>query len=405
MSPTVTVPWGSWYEDTTLKLDFPPDFDVELCTIRDGVALRPDEIKASVRSPINSKSLREMAEGAKSAVIAVDDITRPTPAAEVLPFILEELSSISQQNIKILISLGAHRPMVRQELEKKLGSEILESLDVEQHHPYENLVDLGTSSRGTPISINRNFLEADLKLAVGGVMPHPYMGFSGGAKLVVPGLAGMETLRSNHSAAITGISGGLGDPDVEARKDIEEIGLKAGLEFTCNVVVNSRREIAGLFCGDPMDSHRAAARFYQEIYKTSVQNAPFDILLLNAYPKDTELLQAGNVFNCYRMRSSALVKENGTLVVTTCCSTGRGHHSLHGKDMQLYRTPIEKKYLKGRDLLVLSPNINQNDFEISFWNGYTFCRTWKEVLEYLERKHNHSNRVGIFPTAPMQMLQ
>ena len=405
MSPTVTVPWGSWYEDTTLKLDFPPDFDVELCTIRDGVALRPDEIQAGVRSPINSKSLREMAEGAKSAVIAVDDITRPTPAAEVLPFILEELSSISQQNIKILISLGAHRPMVRQELEKKLGPEIVATLDVEQHHPHENLADLGTSSRGTPISINRNFLEADLKLSVGAVMPHPYMGFSGGTKLVVPGLAGMETLRSNHSAAITGISGGLGDPDVEARKDIEEIGLKAGLKFTCNVVVNSRREIAGLFCGDPVDSHRAAARFCQEIYETSVQNAPFDVLLLNAYPKDTELLQAGNVFNCYRMGSSPLVKENGTVLILTCCSTGRGYHSLHGKDMQLYRTPGEKKYLNGRELLVFSPNINQMDFQVSFWDRYSFCTTWTEVLEHLDRKHNHSKLVGVFPVAPLQMPQ
>jgi len=400
-----TVPWGSWYEETTLKLDFPPNFDVELCTIRDAPGLPPDEIKASVRSPINSKSLKELAEKAQSAVIAVDDITRPTPAGKVLPLILKELATISQQNIKILISLGAHRPMVRQELEKKLGPEIVATMDVEQHHPYENLVDLGTSSRGTPISINRKFWEADLKLAVGAVMPHPYMGFSGGTKLVVPGLAGMETLRSNHSDAVTGISGGLGDPDVEARKDIEEIGLKAGLKFTCNVVVNSRREIAGLFCGHPVDSHRAAARFCQKIYKTSVQNSPYDVLLLNAYPKDTELLQAGNVFNCYRMRSSSLLKENGTLVIATCCSTGRGHHSLHGKDMQLYRSPVEKKYLNGRDLLVLSPNINQNDFEVSFWNGYTFCRTWKEALEHLERKHNHSNRVGIFPTAPLQMPQ
>ena len=135
-------------------------------------------------------------------------------------------------------------------------------------------------------------------------MPHPYMGFSGGAKLVVPGLAGIETLRSNHLPAVTGISGGLGDPEVDARKDIEEIGLRVGLNFTCNVVVNSRRDIAGLFCGHPVISHRAAARFCQNVYATSVHNCPYDVLLLNAYPKDTELLQA-QVFSYFPGRSSA----------------------------------------------------------------------------------------------------
>ena len=128
--------------------------------------------------------------------------------------------------------------MVRAELERKLGAAILRTFDVEQHHPYENLVDLGRSSRGTPIRLNRTFCDADLKMVVGGVMPHPYMGFGGGAKLVVPGLAGIETLQANHQPAVTGISGGLAQADVEARRDVEEIALNAGLAFSVNAVTN-----------------------------------------------------------------------------------------------------------------------------------------------------------------------
>jgi nickel-dependent lactate racemase len=370
----------------------------------DGPALGEDALVEAMRNVYDSPPLAELAAGARTAVIAVDDITRPTPTATVLPLILSELASIPSEKVKIIVALGAHRPMVRSELEQKLGSVILERFDIEQHHPYENLIDLGRSSRGTPVRLNRTFCEADLKITLGGVLPHPYMGFGGGAKLVVPGLAGIETLQANHQPAVTGISGGLADPEVDARRDVEEIALKAGLNFTCNVVVNSRREIAGLFCGHVVSAHRAATRFATDIYATRVPAAPYDLVCLNAYPKDGELLQVGNALNCYRTARVPLLKRDGTLVITACCQSGRGYHSLHGPGMRLHRAPVPKPYLEGRDVAVFSPNLNQCDFRVSFAPEYRLFTSWKALTSYLESKHDRTVSTGVFPTAPLQIL-
>jgi nickel-dependent lactate racemase len=372
--------------------------------MRDGAALSADAIAAAVQGPIDSKPLRELATGARSAVIAVDDITRPTPTARVLPLILSELQAIARDRIRILMALGAHRPMVRAELEQKLGPAVVEEFDIEQHHPYENLIDLGKSSRGTPIRLNRSFCEADLKVALGGVMPHPYMGFGGGAKLVVPGLAGIDTLQANHQPAVTGISGGLANPDVDARRDVEEIALKAGLDFSCNVVVNSRREIAGLFCGHAVSAHRAAAAFAKDTYATAAPDAPYDIVCLNAYPKDGELLQVGNAFNCYRTATRPLLKSNGTLLITACCQLGRGYHSLHGPGMRLHRAPASKPYLEGRDVVLFSPWLNERDFRVSFAPEYKLFTSWEQLRSYFDEKYRGRVSVGVFPTAPLQIL-
>ena len=399
-----TVPWGCWDPEDTLELHFPSRFSVQVNGMRDGRPLSAAATAEAVRRPFDSKPLHQLAVGARTAVIAVDDITRPTPAATVLPLILSELEGIPSENIRILVALGAHRPMVRAELEKKLGAAILDEFDVEQHHPYENLIDLGRSSRGTPIWLNRSFCEAELKVSVGGVMPHPYMGFGGGAKLVVPGLAGIDTLQANHQPAVTGISGGLANSDVDARRDVEEIALKAGLDFTCNVVVNSRREIAGLFCGHPVTAHRAAARFATDIYATAAPDAPYDVVCLNAYPKDGELLQVGNALNCYRTSSAPLLKRDGTLVITACCQLGRGYHSLHGPGMRLHRAPTAKPYLDGRQVVFFSPHLNERDFRVSFAPEYRLFTSWEELGAYLDAKHHDPVSIGVFPTAPLQIL-
>jgi hypothetical protein len=230
------------------------------------------------------------------------------------------------------------------------------------------------------------------------------MGFGGGAKLVVPGLAGIDTLQSNHQPAVTGISGGLANPDVDARRDVEEIALKAGLDFSCNVVVNSRREIAGLFCGHPVSAHRAAAAFAKGIYATGASDAPYDIVCLNAYPKDGELLQVGNAFNCYRSSSRPLLKSNGTLVITACCQLGRGYHSLHGRGMRLHRAPATKPFLDGCEVALFSPNLNEQDFRVSFAPDYRLFTSWTALASYLDSRHCGAASVGVFPTAVLQIL-
>lgn len=405
-SRVATVPWACWYGDTQLGLEFPEGFDVDVLGMRDLPGLTPGQVRQAVQHPIGTPRLRDMAAaGPRMVAIAVDDISRPTPVADILPFVLEELAAIAADGIKIIVALGAHRPMIRQELEKKVGSATLRTFDVQQHHPYENLVDVGRSSRGTPVRLNRTFVEADLKIGIGCVLPHPYMGYGGGAKIVVPGLAGIDTLQANHQPAVTGITGGLCNPDVDARKDIEEIALAAGLAFSCNAVVNGNRQIGGLFCGHPVHSHRSAAASCEAAYATSVPAAPYDVLCLNSYPKDTELLQAGNAFNVFRSAGRELLAPGGTVVMTTACPTGRGYHSLHGPGMRLYRSPGVKPFLAGREIVVFSPHLNRRDFEVSFSPDYRFFDDWIALAAYLAQKHLRGARVAVFPHAPLQILQ
>ena len=399
------VPWGCWSSESDLTLTFPANFSVRVNAIQDAPACTPAALKSALSSPIGTKPLRDLAAGARTAVIAVEDITRPTPLSAILSLMLDELeTSIDADNIKILVALGAHRPMVRSELEQKIGAAVLDRFDVEQHHPYENLMHFGQSSRGTPIWLNQTFCRADLKVGLGSVMPHPYMGFGGGAKLVVPGLAGIETLQANHQPAVTGISGGLGNPDVDARREVEEIAVGAGLAFVSNAVVNSRREIAGVFAGDVVGAHRAATRFARTTYTTACAGAPYDVVVLNAYPKDGELLQVGNAFNCYRTSSRPLLKEEGTLIVTASCHFGRGHHSLHGRGMRLYAPPAAKRYLGGREVLFFSPHLNERDARVSFAPEYRFFRAWDDLTSYIAAKHRGPASVAVFPTAPLQIL-
>jgi lactate racemase len=398
------VPWGCWGPDATQALPFPARFSVRVNAMRDAAEVSPASLAAALREPIDAKPLRELAAGARSAVVVVDDITRPTPAHAVLPLVLSELAAIPAEHIRILVALGAHRPMVRAELERKLGVAILDTMDVEQHHPYENLIKLGLSSRGTPVRLNRHYCDAELKITVGGVMPHPYMGFGGGAKLVVPGLAGIETLQANHQPAVTGISGGLANPDVDARRDVEEIALETGLAFSCNVIVNSRQQIAGFFCGHPVSSHRAAVAFARDVYATATPGAPYDIVCLNAWPKDGELLQIGNALNCYRTAIEPLLKPDGAVVITACCQLGRGYHSLHGPGMRLHRAPSAKGYLEGREVVVFSPHLNERDFRVSFAPAYRLFTTWDALTAHLDAKYPGSPSVAVFPAAPLQIL-
>ena len=297
--------------------------------------------------------------------------------------------------------------MDRDALLRKLGSEILTQYDVWNHHPYENLVDLGTSDRGIPIHMNRLFVEADLKIAVGSVLPHPYAGFGGGAKIVLPGVAGIDTLEANHRPAVTGVQGEFGRVENNtARAEMEAIAMRVGLELIVNVVTDARRRVVGLFAGHPVAAHRAAVARAREVYATPRPSRPGDVVVLNAYPKDTEMLQVGNAFNVLRGDGLAdCVRPGGVVVVTAACSMGRGYHSLHGPHMRLYRTPVERDYLDGRPVIVHAPLLSEADVRISFWTGYAVEPTWEGVLDETRRHVGDAAHVVVFPTASEQLLE
>lgn len=403
-APGIKLPWGAWFLEQELTLPLPIGWSVDVAAIADGPPGK--SLEEALDHSLDSPSIEELARGKNSAAIAVEDITRPAAAGPVLEALLDRLgrAGIPPSAVKVIIAVGGHAPLHLHELEQKVGPRVLASCDVGNHHPYENLVDLGLSKNGLPVKINRQFYEAEVKLAVGSVVPHPYAGFGGGGKIVLPGLAGIETLEMNHRPAVTGISGaGLGVVEGNrARQEMEETAIAAGLQAVVNIVPGARRQPLGYVFGHPVTAHREAVTLARSLYQITV-NPLADAAVLNAYPKDGELLQVGNAFNAYRVCDPPLVREGGTVIVTAACPMGRGYHSLHGPHMRLWREPVKRAYLEGRELIIFAPTLSEADVRKSFWTGYPHARTWEAVLAMLSRRHPQGGRLIVFPTAPLTL--
>ena len=278
---SVVIPSSSWYEDKDLILKLPSGWDLFFSNIADANSVGDRVIEEAFASPIGSPRIAKLARCCSNIAIMVDDLTRPTPAFRVMPFIVKELkeAGVSEEDIKIVMATGAHRPQTRRDLVKKLGKSIVESIEVLNHNPYENLAFLGKTSRGTPIYVNKWVVEADLRIGVGGVYPHEGAGFGGGGKIILPGVAGLDTIERNHL-----IPGQRGVVEGNAnRADIEEAARMARLDVVVNLVINSRREVAGVFVGDMVKAHREGVKEAVKIYKTLVPKK-FDVAIVNSYP-------------------------------------------------------------------------------------------------------------------------
>ncbi len=400
----IRIPWSAWFDERELVLPLPAGWTV------DEAAILADErgpsLAEALDAPIGGPPLAALARGKRNVAIAVEDITRPAHCAPALEALLDGLAAagIAPHDVRVIVAVGGHAPLRIDELRMKLGDRVVDTCDVSNHHPYEDLVDRGTSRGGLPVKINRQFHEAELKLAVGSVVPHPYAGFGGGGKIVLPGVAGIETLEMNHRPAVTGLAGGgLGEVENNrARAEMEEIALGAGLVAVLNIVPGARREALAHYFGHPVAAHRAAVAFARRAFRTPVHPGA-DAVLLNAYPKDGELLQVGNAFNAWRMIDPPPVHAAGTVIVSAACPMGRGTHSLHGPRMRLYRTPVERTYLAGRELVVFAPGLSAIDVSKSFWTGYRHASRWDEVLDLLARRHPQGGRMVVFPTAPLSL--
>ena len=163
--------------------------------MRGGPDIGDAGIRQALQETIGAPPLREFARGRSSAAILVDDLSRPTPAFRLLPYVLEELAAagIGADAVKIICALAAHRPMTRDDLVKKVGLDIVDTMQVLNHNAYENLEFLGYSSRGIPIWVNRDMTSCEVRIALGMITPRGGM-FGGGAKLLIPGACGQQTI-------------------------------------------------------------------------------------------------------------------------------------------------------------------------------------------------------------------
>ena len=411
----VVIPWGCWRGNKSLPLTFPNNWKINLASMADGPDLTQSETRKAFQNPIGQDAIRKVAEGKKTAAIAVDDMTRPTQAHRFLPFIMEELNQagIKDEDIKIIMALGCHRPLMKADQEKKLGKKMANRFPVYNHHPFENLANVGTTSRGTPVKINRYFVEADVKIGIGFITPHPIAAFGGGGKIVIPGLGSIDTIEKNHTPAFmgkigsTGFSQGLDLNTNELRLDMEEGARMAGLNMIVNSVGTSDGKTAGVFVGDLVQAHRAAVELASKVYVTEAPT-DVDIGIFNAFPEDTELVQAQKALNVWTGNMGRrLVCEGGKVVIATASSDGLGFHSLADRGMRLYNRVDRRKtiaeILRGRKVIVFSPNCSRSDLLERYPESVMIRNTWKEVMAEL-KDGSASQSVAVYPNGSLQFI-
>ena len=402
----VSVPWHAWYGDEWLTLRFPASWRARAYWPHDAADIGIPGIEAAFDQPIESPPIEELASGKRTVAIAVDDLSRPTPTSRILPILLNRLErgGVDLDNVRIVLAIGTHRQMVKADIVKKIGQEAANRLEVRNNHAWENTVDLGTTPQGTPVHICRHFAEADLKIGIGSIMPHGAPGFSGGAKIVVPGVSGVDTIEYVHSGGR--FRGGLAQACTAWRAEVEFVAREhVGLDCIVNSVPNSRRGIAGLFVGDLVAAHRAGVSVARQVSATPLPPDPVDVLVLNTYPKDSMYSQHGLAHNVLISSPKPLVKEGGVIVKIAASPEGRGRHGLFGPGMRLDRgaLPGPRRSLHGeREILFLSPHLSVHDTD-----GTPTYRHWEEIVAHIESgsARGQALTAAVFPCAPIQLAE
>jgi lactate racemase len=282
----------------------------------------PDgEIRRALANPIGAPRLSEAVRGARRVVIVADDMTRLTPVEMLVPALLEELNQagVNDDQITVLIALGTHRPMTGPEIEAHFGPQVTSRVRV-INNPWQNLeemVDLGVTPNGTPVLVSRAAVESDFLIGVGSIVPHHIPGFSGGAKIIQPGISGAATTGATHYLSTRAERSYLGQENNPVREEIERIAGQVGLKAILNVVLDPAGKLVRAFYGDFVQAHRAGVAVSKRVYGVPVPGLA-DIVIAGSHPCDIEFWQAHKSL----YPAEIAVRPGGTIIVVTPCPEG-----------------------------------------------------------------------------------
>ena len=309
-----------------LAIDLPDDRTTVIePTTRPGLADERAAFLAALDQPIDCGPLHTQLRPAAKICILFTDITRATPNGRILPWLLKYLADhgVRREQITLLNQLGTHRPNTTAELTQMLGAEIVANYRVLNHEPENEpaCIQLGTTKTGTPAWINRHAVEADVRILTGFIEPHFFAGFSGGPKALMPGVAHLETVMSNHGAHH------IGDPQATFGRcegnplweELQEIALRVGPSFLLNVTLNERREITNVFAGDLTAAHRVGREYVRASAMQKV-DAPFEVVVTtnSGYPLDMNLYQGVKGMSA----GARILKPGGLLILAAECREG-----------------------------------------------------------------------------------
>ncbi len=316
-------------------------------------------VKQALEKPVGCPPIAEMARGRNNACILICDITRPVPNGTLLPPIIETITDagIPKENILILVATGLHRPNEGEELREVVGSdEVFRSIRAENHfaRDREAHVDLGRTSRGIPIMIDRRFVEADLKIVTGLVEPHFMAGYSGGRKLVAPGVAYQDTILNFHTAHILEHAKSAnciieGNP---LHEEQIEIVRKIGGIVALNVVIDENRNIGFVNFGEVERSHQEAVEFMRRHAEVTLPRRFKTIVTTGAgYPLDRTYYQTVKGM----VGVVDILEPGGTVIIASECSEGMGSREFVAAQRLLCEVGPDRfmSILTGRDKAII----------------------------------------------------
>lgn len=422
---------GAWYSDEALALDFPPEWDVTVFRPSTPPPLTDAQIAEALERPSGQSPIRQICRGKSRPLVIIDDLNRPTPVARIMPFLLGHFhdAGISSRDVTILVATGTHGAPQLNAVLKKAGPEAA-SCKIVLHDPERGLVQVGATTSGTIVLVNREVMESDLKVGIGGIYPNHTAGFGGGSKLAL-GVLGFRSIMELHYRHQ---SKGWGDCERAStfRNDLDEIARMIGLNTMISLQVNAKREVIRIACGDHFIYYGKEVDFARRVFRAPM---PLDanVVISNAYPNDLSVtfVKMKGIFPLDHCAPGA------SRIAIASCSEGLGHHGLFPvvnrprfyRQRHIYRRISMMgidgitKALRGRFLQRWSSvgnrtaSISRNPIWLyrpgvhsqalpSQLAGFRITPSWQEIVQAVRTEHPSSRtlRVVVYPCAPLQYL-
>jgi lactate racemase len=302
----------------------------------------PETLSKAIAAPIGKPPLRTLVKPGQRIGISVCDITRAQPRQLMLESLFREMPGIRGEDVTIFIATGTHRRNSPGEIEEMIGAEFARSCRVVCHDARDtaSLLHVGDTKTGVRVLLNRGWVESDFRITTGFVEPHFFAGFSGGPKMVAPGLAGLDTVMTLHNAArIAHPKATFGVIDGNPiHEDIREISRMTGVDFAFDVTLNRDQKITAAFAGDLFEEHAAACACVRDTAMRAV-DSPFDVVVTtnSGYPLDQNLYQAVEGMSA----AARIVKERGTIICAAECRDGIPDHGAYGELLTTRPSPRE----------------------------------------------------------------
>jgi lactate racemase len=343
MTKLLSLPWG---KAESMLLTLPDGWNLTgelLPASLPGVANPAGEVRRSLAAPCGLPRLSELARDKNRIALVIDDGSRPTPVRQILPAVLDELCAggVALNQISLVPALGVHRAMSESQVLERTGLPGMSEIKLVTHSCDDpDLVNLGTTSRGTPVLVNRAVAEADLIVSIGCIEPHIIASFGGGYKNLFPGVAGRPTIARNHSLNCQPSTYNMVGQPIEhnpMRLDLEEAGgmLKPPV-FIVNAVLNSATAVVQVVCGHPVQAHRAGTKISADIFGVPVRQ-PADVVITASHPMDQDLRQGVKAL----ANTVRAVRRGGVMITLVRAEEGVGVFGLADKKLPLGRRALK----------------------------------------------------------------